>query len=101
MLDAYSAIKSLGAELLAISTDSNADARSAVARLGLQYPVLYDPAADVVKAYGVYNLLGDDLAAPATFIIDKEAKIRWSYVGAHIADRATNRQIVNQLQRLQ
>ncbi len=101
MLDAYSTIKSLGAELLAISTDTNADARSAVARLGLQYPVLYDPAAEVVRAYGVYNLLGDGLAAPATFIIDKQANIRWSYVGVNVADRPTNRQIFSQLQRLQ
>ena len=101
MAEAYPAIKSLGAELLAVSTDGVADARSAVARLGLSYPVLYDSDATVAKEYGVYNLLGDDLAAPATFIIDKTGEVRWSYVGTNIADRPPSRIIVDQLRRLQ
>lgn len=62
----------------------------------LEFPILADPGGGVVKKYGVYNLLGDGVAAPATFIIDRQGIIRWRYIGQGIADRPTADALANQ-----
>ena len=85
---------------LGISTDDLSGARSIVNRIGLKLPILYDSAADVVRAYGVYDLLGDGLATPSTFILDKDGVIQWKYVGSRIYDRASTAQILEQLRML-
>ena len=97
----YPQVRGLGAELLAVSTDDRNDARNVVVQLGVGFPVLYDPDTKVARLYGVYNLLGDSLAAPATFVIDKEGRVRWSYIGQDIADRPSGRQILSQLRKLE
>ena len=48
----------------------------------------------------VYNLLGDKLAAPATFILDRDGVITWKYVGQVIGDRASTDDIISQLEAL-
>ena len=83
--------------MLAISTDDLSKAKLFAARLGLPFPVLYDPPAEVVRAYDVFNLLGDGLATPSTFIIDRDGVIRWKFVGRDINDRASVMQILKQL----
>ena len=54
----------LDAAVLAISTDHLQGAESVVERLGLDFPILYDPGVTVVREYGVYNLNHDSLASP-------------------------------------
>ena len=54
--------------------------------VGPPFPVLYDPPAEVVRDYGVFNLRGDGLATASTFVIDKDGVIRWKYVGRSIDD---------------
>ncbi len=99
--DEYQAIRDLNAQVLAISTDDLAQAQVVVDRLGLPFPILYNPQGGVVRAYGVFSLLHDGLATPSTFIIDQQGRIRWSYVAQHIGDRATVAQIMEQLRLLQ
>ena len=62
---------------MAISTDDLSKAQYMADRVGIPFPVLYDPDADVVREYGVYNLRLDGLATPSTFIIDKKGIIRY------------------------
>ena len=70
-------------------------------QLGLEFPVLYDPAAEVVKSYGVFNLFNNNLPAPSTFVIDKDGVVRWKYIGKTAAsDRASNSEIIAQLKEL-
>ena len=69
-------------------------------RTGVQFPILYDPTADVVEKFGVYDLLNDGLATPSTFIIDKRGVIRWKYVGKNIYDRPSAEDVIAQLRRL-
>lgn len=81
--------------------DDLSGASQAVEALGLSFPVLYDPEANVVKAYGVFNLHGNNLPTPSAFIIDTEGNIRWEYIGKTAAsDRAPNSEIIAQLQKL-
>ena len=70
----YGEIQDLDAEVLAISTDDLSKAKLFADRLGLPFPVLYDPAAEVVRAYDVFNLLGDGLATPSTFIYHRQGR---------------------------
>jgi len=49
--------------------------------------MLADAEHRVSEAYGVYNLLGDGLAAPAVFVVDTDGRIVWSYIGQHAGDR--------------
>ena len=66
------------------------------------YPFLYTTKdASVPQAYEVYNLHGDLVAAPAVFIIDKNGKIAYSYIGIDIADRAPTDDILNELKKIE
>ena len=86
--------------MLAISTDNLAGAEKVAGRVGIPFPILYNADTDVVRAYGVYNLLGDRLAAPATFVIDGDGVVRWSHVGRRISDRPKARTVLRELRRL-
>ena len=65
--------------------------------MGAEYPLLADPTREASKSYGVFNLLGDGVAAPAVFIINPDRSIRWSYVGRDIVDRPTTASILTRL----
>ena len=95
--DRYESFESLDAEIVAISVDRLDGAGYVVDRLGVTFPILYDPEAEVVRRYGVYDLLGDELAAPSVFVIDKEGSIRWRYIGRSIIDRPSMTHIVERL----
>ena len=86
--------------MLAISTDDLSGAQSIVGKVGIEFPVLYNSDTDVVDAYGVYNLRGDNLAAPATFIIDTEGIVRWSHISRRTSDRPKTSEIIEQLEEL-
>ena len=86
--------------MLAISTDDLPGAQAMVAKAGAGFPVLSDGDTGVVAAYGLYNLRGDNVAAPATFIIDRGGIVRWSRVSANAGDRPTAGEIIEQLERL-
>ena len=56
----------------------------------ISFPFLLDEDRRVTKAYGVYHGIGVDalnIAHPATFVIDREGKIRLIYVGMDQHDR--------------
>ena len=67
---------------------------------GAEYPVLADPQGTTVRDYGVYDLLGDGMSAPATFIIGKDGTYLSGYVGKSIADRPSAEDILQQLRKL-
>ena len=49
-------------------------------------PILSDVDRSVVTAYGVLNE-ADNIAKPATFVLDRDDVIRWKYVGQSPPDR--------------
>lgn len=93
---AYDEMRALGAELIAISTDDVPRAQNMRQRTGARYPVLADPDQAVAKAYGVFNLLGDGVAAPATIILTSERVIT-EHVGRDIGDRPSPAAILHTL----
>jgi peroxiredoxin len=81
--------------------DGIQDAAQMAALTGSVFPVLADPQGNVVRRYGVYDLLGDKVAAPATLIIGQEGAVLWRNVGQDIADRPAAEEILAVLKDLE
>ncbi|HEX2856951.1 MAG TPA: peroxiredoxin-like family protein [Propionibacteriaceae bacterium] len=112
----------LGASLLAISPQPLAASRETVEKLGLTFPVLSDAGNAVARAYrlaftvpeglrDLYAEQGIDLSAltgdpsytlpfPATYVIDSDGTIAWSYVNADHTLRAEPEDALEVLARL-
>jgi peroxiredoxin len=61
------------------------------------FPVLFDEARKVTRAYGVYHALGIDaynIAHPATFVIDREGHVCRIAVSPNQAERPTIKDIL-------
>ena len=71
-----------------MSTDEIDDALRMTLLAGARFPVLADPDGATARNYGVFNLLGDGVATPATFVIKGSGSIGWRQVGGDIGDRA-------------
>lgn len=97
MQDDYPQFQELNAEILAMSVEDAEVGRYVSNLLELEYPIAADLEHKVVDLYGVYNLLGDSLATPSVFLIDREGVIRWKYVGQSSGDRPTNEMILEQV----
>ena len=96
----YDEIAAWDANVVAVSMDELSQAAKAVDRLNVQFPVLYDVEGKVVRSYGVYDLLDDELAAPSIFLVDKAANIRWQYVGNSVSDRPSTESVLFELQQI-
>ena len=87
--------------MLAISVDNLEEASEVVQMLGIPFPILYDPSTEAPQSYKVFNLLGDGLATPSTFVLDKEGVITWKYIARSIGDRPSVSTILAQLSGLE
>ena len=87
--------------MLAISVDNLEKASEVVQMLGIPFPILYDPSTEAPQSYMVFNLLGDGLATPSTFVLDKEGVITWKYIARSIGDRPSVSTILAQLSGLE
>ena len=96
----YEEITGLQTDIIAISTDDLSQASYVAESLRLDFPILYDPAADVAREYGVYNLWGDGMATPSTFVLDRTGKIRWQHIGKTVYDRPSDEEIIDQMRKL-
>lgn len=59
---------------------------------GFPFPMLIDESRAVIRAYGVWHLLGLDainIARPGTFLIDQQGIVRWMFVSSNQFDRPT------------
>ena len=72
--------------MLAISVDPPDKSRDLANKLNLPFQVLSDQQHAVIDSYGVYDADGK-IAAPASFVIDKNQTVRWSYIGKDNTDR--------------
>lgn len=82
------------AQVIAVAVQDQNAAKTLVQETGITYPVLADSNHAVAEAYGVFNLLNDNVAAPSVFIINKAGGLVWSQIGQAINDRPTNQTIL-------
>lgn len=85
------------AQIVALAVQDQAGAQTAQQETGVTYPILADANHQAAEAYEVYNRLGDGVATPSVFIIDKSGQIVWSYIGQNVSDRPSNQVILENL----
>lgn len=64
-----------------------------VEKLRLPFPLLSDPEAAVITAWGVYDPVGGThgpIARPAIFVVGRDLSLPYEYVGRDFADRPPN-----------
>ncbi len=83
----------------AISVDDARGAAGMAQLVGAEFPVLADPTRRTAMAYGVFDLLGDGVAAPSVFAIDPDRTVRWAYVGRGAGDRLVSADILARMRR--
>lgn len=93
----YEAFQDAGVEVVALAVVSPESVEGLQQSLGISYPVLADPDHRVSEEYGVYNLLGDGLAAPAVFVINSDGQVVWQYTGTSALDRESAETILSHL----
>ena len=67
----YANLQAEGAELLAISWDSESNTQNLVEQIGIHYPMLYDETGTIAAAYGLRDHLADQFMT-ATVIVDRD-----------------------------
>jgi len=93
----YETFRQSGAEIVSLAVASLESVEGWCQRAGIRYPVLADPEHRVAEAYGVYNLLGDGLAAPAVFVVGTDGRIVWSQVSLDPGDQPGAQTILEHL----
>jgi undecaprenyl-diphosphatase len=86
--DQHSAIVQAGARVIAVSPDELRLSERLTGELALPYSVLCDRDGVVAGAFGVAR---DGEVAPAAFLLDRRATVRWSSVGRHPEDQPSPR----------
>ncbi len=85
--------------MIALSADPQETARQTVRELKLTYPVLSDSYRNHIRAYDVLHPQ-EGIARPSAFIIDREGKIRWQFVGMSAGERPAMLTIFSELEAL-
>jgi peroxiredoxin len=120
--EARAEVQRHGARICAISLEPQAENRELAQRLGIEFPLLSDPQGKVANLYGVlyrlppeaiaeYEALGIDLLGrmhatrwvlplAATYLIDRDAIVRYAFVEADPARRADPEEVIAALRRL-
>ena len=78
-------------QVVAISVDSSEQSRKLCQSKGYTFPVLSDPRAETIRAYGVVHAHGgeegQDIARPAEFLVDQTGIIRWVNLAESLLSR--------------
>ena len=64
-----------------------------IEELGITIPLLSDPKLQVIARYGVVDD-NKKIALPATFIIGRDHKIHWRYIGKNPGDRPDSKGLI-------
>lgn len=93
----YQAFQNLDAEVAALAVAPMSSVDGARKAAGAAFPMMADVDHTVAETYGVYNLLGDRLAAPSVFVIDTDSRILWGHIGRSPGDRPSVQTILDKL----
>jgi peroxiredoxin len=80
-----------GTQVVAISVDSPEQSRNLCKTQGYTFPILSDPLANTIRAYGVIHEHGSedghDIPRPAEFLVDQTGTIRWVNLAQNLLAR--------------
>ena len=100
MQTGYEDIKAQGAEIIAISADSQALTRLTRQNLGITYLILSDENRAAIDAYNVIDTSNTRIARPATYIIDQNGRVAWKFLDPKFDTRVSSEQILTELEKL-
>ena len=95
----YAKTQAAGAELIAISSDTEGDTKRTVQNHGLKFPVLADKDREVINTYNVIDTGNDRIARPAAYIVQKDGTIVWKSLNG-VAVRVPTAEILTELGKL-
>ena len=98
-------IRDLDAEVLAISADSSEENRKLAIKRKFDIRLLSDPDSQVIGRFGLKhpnaNPMGNqDIARPATFVLNREGKIVWKILPDNWRVRVRPETLIEQLEQI-
>ncbi len=93
----------LGAQVIAVCPDPMEEVARVVETDHLDYTVLSDPDLTSVFAYGVFHEnepRGRRIPRPSTFIIGRDGKVKYAYIGESTSDRPEIATVMDELRTL-
>jgi len=97
----YDKIKQAGGELIAVSVDEQSFAWSMAQTTGAKFQILSDADKKTITEYGIVNAAEHGgIAHPSIFVLDKEGRIRYMYVGKNAQDRPPDETILQELKKV-
>ena len=101
MAEDYDKIKQAGGELIAVSVDEQSFAWSMAQTTGAKFQILSDADKKTIAEYGIVNAAEHGgIAHPSIFVLDKEGRIRYMYVGKNAQDRPPDETILQELKKV-
>ncbi|MDH5436212.1 MAG: AhpC/TSA family protein, partial [Gammaproteobacteria bacterium] len=123
LMDIYPQVKTMGAELIAISPQTHHHSVSTVSDLAIKFPVLSDPANQVTKRFGLLFTMPHaiqvlykewgldvptangsdsyDLPVPATYIVGSDGTVVDAYINVNYTERMEPAEIIKSLGKIQ
>jgi peroxiredoxin len=96
----YAEFEALGAQLWLVAND-DPDKLAALKRdKGLEFPILPDPGAETIRAYGVLNEKHGSIAHPTALVIDSQGVVRFARVDENYRKRPEPEQLLDALRSL-
>ena len=95
----YEEFQKRGAEITAICVDSPEQNQAMIDKLLLPFSILSDPEARVIHEWDVWNPADGGVAKPSLFLIRPDMSIAYSYVGTDFADRPTDQELWEAVER--
>ena len=87
--------------MIAISVDDQAHAWSMAQTTGAKFNLLSDGDHKVIDSYGVFNPNDHDgIAHPAVFIVGKDGRVGYFYVGKNPTDRPADEVLIQEVKKL-
>ena len=89
--------------VVTVSADSPQALASFKKKLGLDFILLSDDKSEVISLYGLVHpkgRAGQDIARPATLLIDKEGVIRWTQIPSNYMVRPDPEEVLRELGKL-
>jgi peroxiredoxin len=93
----YEAFQKLNADVAALAVAPMSSVEGAQKAAKATFSMMADVDHTVAEVYGVYNLLGDRLAAPSVFVVDTDGHILWGHIGRNPGDRPNVQTILDKL----
>jgi len=97
------AIHATGAELWAIANDDVDKLRAFRDQEGLDFPILLDPEATSIRAYGVFNdqdSRGRLIPHPTSIVLDRDGAVRFFFIETNYRIRPASADLVKELAKL-